>query len=76
MADKPKLLLLTTPEGWGPISEEQRDEAVKKHMTFFRCGHCSNEDADVFHNTWGQHVHRPASELIRLMPKDDKETDV
>ena len=75
MPEKPKLLLFTTPEGWGPISEQQRDEYMKQ-LTFFRCGHCSNEDADVFHNTWGSHVHRSAAELIRLMPKEDKETNV
>jgi hypothetical protein len=61
--------LLVTPNMWGPISDEQVREYAEVRHSIFQCGHCSNEEAHVFHNLLGQHSHTPAAKLMSLIPE-------
>lgn len=68
------IYLLTTPKAWGPISAEQVEELTAK-LAIFDCGHCSNAEAQVFHNVWGRHCHKSAAELLAMMPSDELERE-
>lgn len=59
--------ILHTDKGFGPVSDEQVKQYVPQ---IFNCGKCSDDDYAVYHNLIGSHYHKPASEIIKLMPAD------
>ncbi|MCI0393280.1 MAG: hypothetical protein MOB07_31510 [Acidobacteria bacterium] len=60
---------LVTPKGRGPMAAEDARHWSEDLLQIFPCGVCSADNATVFHNVWGRHMHISPEQLAELRNK-------